>query len=93
MSACYFSDEERFVLLSFPTSTGLPLKDALEEMQRTKGFILCSSHDLAPIIEKAFGLRKGYEKEKQFMEECKTFHNQTKKVGAPHRFVAISKNE
>jgi hypothetical protein len=79
MSDCYFSEDERYFLLNFPTSTGLPLRELFDEMQRAKGgitgesSILCSSHDLAPIIERAFGIRKGYEKETQFIGGWKKF--------------------
>jgi hypothetical protein len=88
MSECYFSDEERQLLLSFPISTGLPLNDVFTELQNTKigmgmsaaaaatapAAVLCSSHDLAPIIEKVFDIRKGYEKEKAFVAALKAFN-------------------
>ena len=80
MSDCYFSDDERYFLLNFPTSTGLPLRELFDEMQRAKivsysgeSSIFCSSHDLAPIIEKVFGIRKGYDNEKLFIGEWKKF--------------------
>jgi hypothetical protein len=79
MSDCYFSEDERRFLLSFPTSTGLPLGELFHEIQRAKSghtgeaSMLCSSHDLAPIIEKVFGIRKGYDVEKLFIGEWKKF--------------------
>ena len=81
MSECYFDEDERKFLLRFPTTSGLPLRELLDEMQRTKGgesAVICSSHDLAPIIEKVFGLRKGYEVEKRFIEEWKVFRKSFK---------------
>jgi len=79
MSDCYFSEDERQFLLSFPTSTGFPLRDLFHEIQSAKSgrakeaSMLCSSHDLAPIIEKVFGIRKGYDTEKLFVGELKKF--------------------
>ena len=79
MSDCYFSDDERYFLLNFPTSTGLPLRELFDEMQRVKvgltgeSSIFCSSQDLAPIIEKVFEIRKGYDNEKLFIAELKRF--------------------
>ena len=79
MSDCYFNEDDRHFLLNFSTSTGLPLRELFDEMQRTKSgrtgesSIFCASHDLAPIIEKVFGIRKGYENEKQFILELKKF--------------------
>ena len=74
MNDCYFDDEERRLLLNFPTSTGLPLHVFFGELQNSKSEI-CSSHDVAPVIEKVFGIRKGYEKEKSFGDALKRFNN------------------
>ena len=83
MSDCYFSEDDRNFLLHFPTTMGLPLREFLDEMRNAKGGesgVICSSHDLAPIIEKVFGLRKGYEVEKRFQEEWKIFRKGFKGV-------------
>ena len=55
------------------------LGELFHEIQRTKMCLsgeastICSSHDLAPIIEKVFGIRKGYDLEKLFVGERKKF--------------------
>jgi hypothetical protein len=69
--------EQRTNLLSFPTSTGLSLNELFTEIERAKvresgdAAVICASHDLAPIIEKVFGIKKGYEKEKAFVSALK----------------------
>ena len=74
MSDCYFSEDERGFLLQFCTATGTPLREIFDEMNKSSGSsVVCSSHDLAPIIERVFGIRKGYELEKQFIGGRKRF--------------------
>jgi hypothetical protein len=69
MSDYYFTDADREFLLSFPTSTGLSLQRHMELFLQGKLedniTELCSSHDLAPVIAKVFGIRKGYAEEKR----------------------------
>ena len=69
MSECYFSDDERQFLLGFPTLLSV-----------SEGVLdgICTSHDLAPIIENAFGLRKGYELNPEFRRAFKQFQKRTK---------------
>lgn len=80
MSDCYFTTEERAMLLAFPTARGLCLLDLFvlmkEEKMKRGGEhgILCTSHDIAPLIEQTFKLRKGYEKEKTFRDKLKLFN-------------------
>ena len=81
MSDCYFNDDERQFLLDSPSPIGSTLKNYFMELQRTKqeaGAVLCSSHDLAPVIEEVFGIRKGYENEKAFLAALKKMNKATK---------------
>jgi len=77
MTNAYFSEEERELLLNFPSNKNVLLKDSLESMISNKigsdTNEICSSHDLAPIIAKTFKLRKNYYKEKVFKEFLKNY--------------------
>ena len=79
LSSVYFTADEVSFLLSFPTAWGLSFQELLEAViekklqgsGRSEG--LCSSHDLAPIFQTVFGIRKNFEKDKGFEKEYKAF--------------------
>eukprot|EP01031_Cornospumella_fuschlensis_P029172 gene29172-35205_t len=74
MSHRYFSSEELRYLLDFPTASGASARQCLQLFFQSKsGFAVCTSHDLAPIVEKVYGIRKGYEEEKAFQTYFKKF--------------------
>eukprot|EP01031_Cornospumella_fuschlensis_P025605 gene25605-30924_t len=76
MSHRYFSSEDVRYLLDFPTASGASARQCLQLVFQSKsGFAVCTSHDLAPIVEKIYGIRKGYEEEKAFQTYFKKFTN------------------
>ena len=79
MSDCYFSDNVRQFLLTFPTSDGLTLQTALNthinnKLNTSENTLMCTSHDIAPIIQEVFVIKKGYELERVFIKELKRFN-------------------
>src|SRR5436305_436511 len=74
-SDVYFSEEEIEYLLDFPTTSGLPVSKLLDVALSNKidSHQLCSSHDLAPLIQQVFNVRKGFQKEKDFKNNLKIF--------------------
>jgi hypothetical protein len=75
MNSRYFTAEEMDYLLSFPTASGATARQCLQFLFTAKGDIreVCTSHDMAPAIEKIFGIRKGFEHDKGFKEYFKKF--------------------
>lgn len=76
MSERYFSAQELTYLLDFPTSSGTTTRQSLAAMFTAKGNItaVCTSHDVAPGIEKIYGIRKGFESgDKVFKKYFKAF--------------------
>ena len=79
MSDCYFNDHERQFLLNFPTSDEQNLQTRLNthinnKLNSSENTIICTSHDIAPIIQEIFVIKKGYELEKEFIKELKRFN-------------------
>lgn len=75
LSNRYFSEQEQSYLLNFPTSSGAIARECLEIVFKSKnlGHEVCSSHDVAPVIEKIYGIRKGFDTEKGFIQYLKQF--------------------
>ncbi|RYG98692.1 hypothetical protein EON65_51125 [archaeon] len=74
MSNRYFSQEELTYLLNFPTASGVTARQTLQDLFTSKSAgTICSSHDVAPAVERIFGIRKGFEKEKGFIDYFKKF--------------------
>lgn len=75
MSNRYSSSVELEYLLNFPTASGATARQSLAALFASKGKFseVCTSHDLAPAIEKIYGIRKGFEDEKGFKEFFKSF--------------------
>lgn len=73
----YFTENEIEYLINFPTSSGLILKNLLDIFRKMKfeeGITeVCSSHDIAPILYKVFEIRKGFDKDKNFIKFVKKF--------------------
>jgi hypothetical protein len=77
----YFNKEQAQRLLSFPTPRGLSVRELLRVLMKkkitsagsTSDFGLCTSHDLAPVLQTVFGVRKGFDKEKIFQIAQKEF--------------------
>ena len=73
----YFTETEIDYLVNFPTSSGLILKDLLDMFRKSKleeGVNeVCTSHDIAPIMYKTFDIKKGFEKDKNFLKIVKKF--------------------
>ncbi|CAG8447804.1 165_t:CDS:2 [Funneliformis caledonium] len=80
-SDVYFSVEEIEYLLSFPTSSGLPVSMLLNVALSDKinSYQLCTSHDLAPLIQQVFNVRKDFQKENGFKNNLKKFEKNWKK--------------
>eukprot|EP01039_Chlorochromonas_danica_P008937 gene8937-9860_t len=79
MSNRYFSSTELDFLLNFPTASGATARQSFQILFSSKGQIteVCTSHDIAPAMEKIFGIRKGFEDEKAFKEYFKKFSRRT----------------
>ncbi|CAI2187888.1 18115_t:CDS:2 [Funneliformis geosporum] len=65
-SCVYFNEDEIAYFLGFPTPSGLPFSKLLNVVLSDKIGLneLCSSHDLAPLVQQVFGIRKGFKKKK-----------------------------
>lgn len=75
LSNRYFSASEFAYLLAFPIASGATARQCLMSMFADKGAVteVCTSHDVAPTIEKIYGIRKGFEGEKAFQKYFKSF--------------------
>ncbi|RIA86676.1 hypothetical protein C1645_828899 [Glomus cerebriforme] len=74
-SNVYFSKEEIEYLFNFPTSSGLSVSKFLDVtlLDKINSHQLCSSHDLAPLIQQVFDIQKNFQKEKYFKKNLKIF--------------------
>jgi len=63
-SKVYFDEKEIETILNFPTASGLSVSKLLELLLSQK-IDLCSSHDLAPLVQEIFGT-EGVSKGKRF---------------------------
>lgn len=76
-SLYYFTESEIEYLLNFPTPSGYPLKTVFDYLIESKlkdsNGEICTSHVISPIIYKTFNIRKGFYKEKQFLQFLKKF--------------------
>ncbi|CAI2172096.1 1170_t:CDS:2 [Funneliformis geosporum] len=81
LSSVYFNEEEIEYLLNFPTTSGLPLSRFFDVALADKivSHKLCSSHDLAPLIQQVFNVRKDFQKDKGFKNTLKFFEKNWKK--------------
>eukprot|EP00981_Chlorochromonas_danica_P007675 scaffold1849_cov163-Ochromonas_danica.AAC.4 len=79
MSNRYFSSTELDFLLNFPTASGATARQSFQILFSSKGQIteVCTSHDIAPAIQKVIGIRKGFEVDKAFKEYFKKFSRRT----------------
>jgi hypothetical protein len=78
----YFDEKQAQILLSFHTHEGLSVRDVLSVLMQKKfksGPVildfahLCTSHDMAPSLQTVFGIRKGFDSEKNFRLALKEF--------------------
>ncbi|GES73958.1 hypothetical protein GLOIN_2v1765137 [Rhizophagus clarus] len=72
LSKVYFDEKEIENILNFPTASGLSVSK-LFELSLSQKTDLCASHDLAPLVQEIFGIRKGFQKEKGFTKAFKIF--------------------
>uniref|UniRef100_U9T9R4 Uncharacterized protein n=1 Tax=Rhizophagus irregularis (strain DAOM 181602 / DAOM 197198 / MUCL 43194) TaxID=747089 RepID=U9T9R4_RHIID len=77
-SKVYFDEKEIKNILNFPTASGLSISK-LFELSLYQKTDLCSSHDLAPLVQEIFGIRKGFQKEKGFTKAFKKFEKDWRK--------------
>ena len=85
-SDVYFSEKEIEYLLNFPTASGLTVVRFLDVALSDKidSHQICSSHDLAPLIQEVFNVRKGFQKENRFKNNLKNFEKNWKKRRNSH---------
>ncbi|CAG8522482.1 5057_t:CDS:2 [Funneliformis caledonium] len=77
-SKVYFDEKEIENNLNFPTASGLSVSKIFE-LSLSQKTDLCSSHDLAPLVQEIFGIRKGFQKEKGFTKVFKNFEKDWRK--------------
>lgn len=85
LSDFYFSDEDRDLLLAHSTEKGTVLEVYEQLHQRkvaeaapgTTSAVLCTSHDIAPLVMRAYGIRKGFEESKEFKRFRKRFQGRS----------------
>jgi hypothetical protein len=77
-SNVYFNKKDSEYLLNFPTASGITISELLNEKLSNKHQV-CSSHELAPLLQETFGIQKGFQKEKDFKEVLKKFEKNWKK--------------
>ena len=82
-SKIYFNEDEIERLLDFPTSEGPSVFKTLEAMMscktRSRDYELCASHDLAPLLQQAYGIQKRFTEEKVFKLALKKFEKDWRK--------------
>lgn len=69
-SNVYFSEKDIKYLLEFPTASGLSVSKLLS-VELSNKHQVCSSHELAPLLQEIFGIQKSFQKEKHFKESLK----------------------
>ncbi|GBC10371.1 hypothetical protein RclHR1_09580004 [Rhizophagus clarus] len=77
-SKVYFDEKEIKNILNFSIASGLSVSK-LFELSLSQKTDLCSSHDLAPLVQEIFGIRKGFQKEKGFTKAFKKFEKDWRK--------------
>lgn len=77
-SNVYFNDKDIEYLLDFRTASGLSVSELLN-VELSNKHQICSSHELAPLLQEIFGIQKGFQKEKDFKEYLKKFEKNWKK--------------
>lgn len=70
MTSAYFTDDDVKLVLNFPTSSGVSF-ETLMNMTISGKTVVCTSHDIAPVVAKTFGIRKDDVKTKQFIAYMK----------------------
>lgn len=56
------------------------LKASRDTDQETRAdFVICTSHDLAPILQRALGLDRGFHESKAFKKGCKAWEKEVRK--------------
>jgi len=74
MNNYYFTQKEMHYLLDFPTQCGSTVREILQSLfAKVTNNEICTSHTIAPAIEKLYGIKKGYENEKVFKKYFKKF--------------------
>ena len=89
VSSVYFTSDEIQLLLNFPTYSGLTFQQCVEASMvekmaatsegNSRDYNVCTSHDLAPMVRDAFGIRKSFQEKTTFKEALKVFKEQWKK--------------
>ena len=74
-SKVYFDEKEIETILNLPTASGLSVSKLLE-LSLSQKIDLCSSHDLAPLVQEIFGIRKAFQKEKGYNKAFKNFEKE-----------------
>ena len=84
MSEFHFADEERELILNFPTRNGLLffeyMKFKFQEKANAGNTEICAAHDIAPAFLKIFGIQKGFTEEKIFKTAQKAFEKNYKQI-------------
>ena len=85
MSDDYFTELEKNEILCFPASNGVLFSElvsfVIKEMIDTGKNEICSSHDIAPVFKKVFGIQKGFENDKAYIKAKNSFDkNYNKKL-------------
>jgi hypothetical protein len=78
LSSVYFTEAEIEFLLAFPSETGQTYGEIIHEFterkqQSSSDNMICTSHDIAPIMCAVFQIRKNFEKEKAFKKFLNSF--------------------
>ncbi|GES93426.1 hypothetical protein GLOIN_2v1774202 [Rhizophagus clarus] len=63
LSNVYFNEKDIEYLLDFPTTSGLSVSKLLS-VELSNKHQVCSSHELAPLLQETFEIQKGFQKEK-----------------------------
>lgn len=71
----YFTETEVNFLLKFASSTGQTFAQVSKEFQKNKN-VICSSHELAPMMMQFFGVEKGFKNGKTFKTALRIFEKE-----------------
>jgi hypothetical protein len=91
LSSMYFARDEARLLAQFPMPDGTAFSDAVTALVRGKfsdksaaasstGAHICSSHDLAPLFRRVFGLDHNFFKSGDFAQRHAAFEKQVQKI-------------